>query len=180
MSCSVKPTFKFAGDSGVIEIEDKVGEFTIGKFTGGLVTPDNAAVISVFPIATPVAKPADETVATAVLELAQVTRGVISTTESSEYVPVAVNCLVAPIAKLIVAAGATEIEDNVAGGGDVSVEVDVDVEVDTDEQPTITKIKIVNDIVNRQYPINRVRSVFMIPSLLYSPLFIRRKSDCYK
>lgn len=80
----MEPTARFAGDSGVIEIEDKVGEFTTGKSTGGLVTSDNAAVISVFPIAAPVAKPADETVATAALELAQVTRGVISTTESSE------------------------------------------------------------------------------------------------
>lgn len=92
----------------------------------------------------------------------------------------AVNCLVAPIAKLTVAAGVTEIEDNVAGGGDVSVEVEIDVDVDTDEQLVITKIKKVNDIVNRQCPINRVRFVFMIPSLIYSPLFISRKSDCYE
>ncbi len=77
----------------------------------------------------------------------------------------AVNCLVAPIAKLTVATGVTEIEDNVAGGGDVNVEVDVDVDVDTDEQLAITKIKIVRDIVNKQCSINRVCFLFILPSL---------------
>ena len=57
---------------------------TTGKFTAGLVTPDRAAVILVFPTATPVAKPAEDMVAIAVLELAQVTREEMSAFELSE------------------------------------------------------------------------------------------------
>jgi hypothetical protein len=41
--------------------------------TGGLLTPDNAAVILAVPTATPVAKPVEDMVAPVLLELAQVT-----------------------------------------------------------------------------------------------------------
>jgi hypothetical protein len=55
-------------------MEDSVGAgtFTV-RVTAGLVTPDNEAVISLTPAATPVAKPASEMVAMLVSELTQVT-----------------------------------------------------------------------------------------------------------
>ena len=53
---------------GVVELGD-----TTGKLTGGLVTPAKAAVIFAVPTATPLAKPAEDMVAIAILELAQVT-----------------------------------------------------------------------------------------------------------
>ena len=63
-------------------MEDKLG--VTGKVTAGLVTPDRAAVILVFPAATPLAKPAEEIVAIVVSELVQVTFEVISAVEWSE------------------------------------------------------------------------------------------------
>ena len=53
---------------------DEVGvESPTDKITGRLVIPDMAAVIFVFPSATPVAKPTEEMVATVLSELIQVT-----------------------------------------------------------------------------------------------------------
>ena len=54
------------------------------KGTVLLVIPDRDAAISVLPIATPVARPAGEIVATPVLELLQVTVEVMSAVEPSE------------------------------------------------------------------------------------------------
>jgi hypothetical protein len=48
------------------------GDIT-SKLTDGLVMPDRVAVILVFPVTTPVAKPDEEMVAIVVSELAQVT-----------------------------------------------------------------------------------------------------------
>jgi hypothetical protein len=82
---SVAPTARPPGDSGVIAIEDSVGVGAATfRVTAGLVTPDREAVISAVPAATPVAKPASETVAILVSELAQVTREVMSAVEPSE------------------------------------------------------------------------------------------------
>ena len=87
------------------------------KLTAGLITPDRVAEILVVPAAIPVAKPSlGVMVAMAVLELAQLTCEVISAVDPSEYVPVAVNCWVEPIAKLAgVASSVIAMEDNVAG-----------------------------------------------------------------
>jgi hypothetical protein len=54
------------------------------KGTVLLVIPDRDAVILVLPIATPVARPADDIVATPVLELLQVTAEVRFAVEPSE------------------------------------------------------------------------------------------------
>jgi len=64
-------------------METSTGPITV-KGTVLLVMLDRDAVISVLPIATPVARPADEIVATPVLELLQVTAEVMFAVESSE------------------------------------------------------------------------------------------------
>ena len=79
----VEPTAKLAGEAGATAIEDNVAEdvvveavdaaATTVKLTGGLVTPDRAAVILAVPAATPVAKPVESIVAVPVVSLAQVT-----------------------------------------------------------------------------------------------------------
>jgi hypothetical protein len=74
------------------------------------------------PAATPVASPLLLTVAVGVLDEVQVTCAVISCVVESEYVPVAVNCWVAPTALLAVA-GVTAIEDRVAAAVTVKVAV---------------------------------------------------------
>src|SRR5256885_12572923 len=69
------------------------------------------AVICVVPAATPVASPPDAVmVAVAVVPEAHVTVDVISAVELSLYVPVAVNCCVAPTFKFAGVAGVTAIE----------------------------------------------------------------------
>jgi hypothetical protein len=72
INCWVRPAAKFAGEAGIIAMDDNVGDMTV-KVTGMLATPDRVAVILIVPVATAVAKPAGETVAPPVLELAQVT-----------------------------------------------------------------------------------------------------------
>lgn len=57
---------------------------TTVRVTAGLVTPDLAAVISVLPAATPVARPSVSTVAIDVLELVHVTTDEMSLVEPSE------------------------------------------------------------------------------------------------
>ena len=64
-------------------METSTGPITV-KGTELLVMLDRDAVISVLPIATPVARPAVEIVATPVLELLQVTAEVMFAVESSE------------------------------------------------------------------------------------------------
>jgi hypothetical protein len=64
-------------------METSTGPITV-KGTELLVMLDRDAVISVLPIATPVARPAGEIVATPVLELLQVTAEVMFAVESSE------------------------------------------------------------------------------------------------
>ncbi len=81
----VEPTARLPEESCVTTMEDNVtAGTTTGKPTTGLDTPDRAAVILVFPAATPVAKPAGDMVAVAVLELAQVTLEVMFAVELSE------------------------------------------------------------------------------------------------
>ena len=86
-----------------------------------LVTPESEAVILVVPAVTPVASPPVEMVATLVSELAQFTFEVISAVEPSEYVPVAVNCCVKPVAKLSGRAGVMVMAERVGAGTTVMV-----------------------------------------------------------
>ena len=72
INCCEEPIFKLAGATGVIAIADIIGATTV-KLTGGLIMPDTEAVILTVPVATPVTVPVEDIVATAVLELAQVT-----------------------------------------------------------------------------------------------------------
>jgi len=108
VNCCVAPTFKCAGDAGVTAIE--VIEMTV-SVTPGEVTVPIDAVICVVPPATPVASPPEAVmVAVAVVPEAHVTVAVISAVELSLYVPVAVNCCVAPAFKCAGDAGVTAIE----------------------------------------------------------------------
>ena len=54
----------------------------------------------VVPIPTPVAKPDEDMVLTALLELFHFTFDVMSAVDLSEYAPIALNCWVAPTANL--------------------------------------------------------------------------------
>jgi hypothetical protein len=92
-------------------MEDNVKATTV-KLITGLVTPDKAAVILVFPIATPVARPTEDIVAILGSELAQVTLEVMSAVEPSAYVPVAINSCVSPTPNLSGVVGVTAMEDN--------------------------------------------------------------------
>src|SRR5256885_6408128 len=79
--------------------------------TPGDVTVPIVAVICVVPAATPVASPPEAVmVAVAVVPDAHVTVVVMSAVELSLYVPVAVNCCVAPTFKFAGVAGVTAIE----------------------------------------------------------------------
>jgi len=103
----VLPTATDAG-FGVIAIE--VSEITV-SVTPGDVTVPNVAVMLVVPLATPVASPPEAViVAVAGVPDAHVTVAVISAVELSLYVPVAVNCCVAPTFKFAGVAGVTAIE----------------------------------------------------------------------
>ena len=73
------------------------------------------------PAVTPVASPPVEMVATLVSELDQLTCGVISAVDPSEYVPVAVNCCVEPAARLSGRAGVMVMEERVGAGITVMV-----------------------------------------------------------
>jgi hypothetical protein len=76
---------------GITVIDCRIGAVTVSAAVS--LIESNVAVMSVLPSLTPVAKPAaGSMVATAVLELVQVTLDVISAVLASEYVPVAVYC----------------------------------------------------------------------------------------
>ncbi len=76
------------------------------------ILPEVAEIVLV-PAATPVARPAAVMVATPVLEEAHVTCPVMFFVLPSEYVPVALNCCVAPV-KIVGSAGVTAIDVSVA------------------------------------------------------------------
>lgn len=108
---SVSPTAKILGIAGVTAIDVNSGMTTF-TVAGGLVTPKNEALISIFPVATAVTTPVAEIVAMAISELVQVTSKVMSLVESFEYVPIAVSCEVKPVAKSSGEAGIIATEDN--------------------------------------------------------------------
>ena len=66
-------------EAGVVEVRDP----TV-KISGGLVIPNNVAVILVIPAPTPVPKPPEDIVATDIFELFHVTWGVIAAYAVSE------------------------------------------------------------------------------------------------
>ena len=111
--------------AGVTAIEDNVA--AVAAVTVRVlvpVLPLKAAVMVAVPAALAVARPPVAIVAVAVLDELQVTCVVILVLVPSEYVPVAVNCWVAPTTILAVA-GVTTIEDNVTWAGTVRVAVPV-------------------------------------------------------
>lgn len=118
-----EPTPKISGVAGVTAIDDKAGAGTTFNITTGLVIPETVALMSVLPTLTPVAKPAEDMAAMFVSELTHTTLDVMSLVEPSAYVPVAVNCIVNPTAKLFGVAGVTAIEDNMGIGACVVVVV---------------------------------------------------------
>jgi hypothetical protein len=126
LKCKEEPIAKLRGEFGITAIEDNVTpDVVVGvvevadvavvtvKGTDGLVTPFKDAVMLAVPTVTPLAKPKSSIVAIGVESLVHVTSELRSAVESSEYVPVAVNCWVEPTIKLAGEAGATAIEDNV-------------------------------------------------------------------
>jgi hypothetical protein len=121
VNCWVAFTVKLNGDDCLIAMDNN---FTTGKVTAWLLMSSRDAVISVLPIVIPVTTPLAEMVAASVLELAQVTREVMSAVDPSEYVPVAVNCCREPTCKLFGIDGSMAMDDNLGLG----------------EQPPITKV----------------------------------------
>ena len=113
VNCWVAFTVKLNGEDCLIAMDNN---FTTDKVTDWLLISSKDAVIFVFPIAIPVAIPLTEIVATVVSELTQVTREEMSEVEPSEYVPVAVNCCMAPMCKLFGSDGSTEMDDNLGLG----------------------------------------------------------------
>jgi hypothetical protein len=111
VNCFVVP-FAIDGLAGVTAIDTSVAAVTV-NVSGGLVTPLNAAVICDVPTPAPVARPAEEIVATEVVADTQVAWLVRSCVLVSEYVPVAVNCFVVPLA-IDGLAGVTAIDTSVA------------------------------------------------------------------
>jgi hypothetical protein len=86
------------GSTGVNAIELKIASVMVSSVV--VSSEPKEAVISAEPMATPLARPLSFTVATWVLAEDQVTDAVTSGDVPSEYVPVAINCLVKPLAML--------------------------------------------------------------------------------
>ena len=101
------------GLAGVTAMEDRVAEVTV-KVVFPETFPEVAVMVAV-PAATGVARPLLLTVATDVLEEAQVTWLVISWLVPSEYVPEAANCFVTPTGMLGLA-GVTDTETSAVAG----------------------------------------------------------------
>ena len=99
------------GLAGVTVMEDRVAEVTV-RVVFPEILPEVAVIVEV-PAATAEARPLLLTVATDGFEELQVTCVLIPWLVPSEYVPVAVNCLVIP-AGMLGLAGVTDMEDRVA------------------------------------------------------------------
>jgi hypothetical protein len=85
------------GEAGVTAIETRVGGFTVSTAVLLAMLPDVAVMLEL-PTLRPVASPLALIEATAPLLVFQITEFVILTVLASVYVPVAVNCWVAPFA----------------------------------------------------------------------------------
>ena len=110
-SCWVFPAGRL-GLGGVTEMEDRVAAVTVRVLLPEILP--EAAVMVAKPVATAVARPLLLTVATEVMDELQVTCVVMSRLVPSEYVPVAVNCLVTP-AGTPALTGVTDMEVSTAG-----------------------------------------------------------------
>ncbi len=115
VNCLVVPQ-ALVGLEGVIEIDDSVAEVTV-SVVEAVTLPDVAVIVDV-PAARQDARPLDPAAlliaATAVLDELQVTDAVRSFVVPSEKGPVAVSCLVVPLA-LVGLEGVSEIDKSVAG-----------------------------------------------------------------
>jgi len=109
VNCWVAPTDRLGLD-GVTAMDDRVAEFTV-RVVFPEIVPE-VAVMVVTPVVRAVARPLLLTVAIVVSEELQVTCVVISWVVPSAYVPVAVNCWVAPPGMFRLA-GVTAMEDRV-------------------------------------------------------------------
>ena len=109
VNCWVAPTDRLGLD-GVTAMDDRVAEFTVTVVLPEIVP--EVAVMVVTPVVRAVARPLLLTVAIVVSEELQVTCVVISWVVPSAYVPVAVNCWVAPPG-MFGLAGVTAREDSV-------------------------------------------------------------------
>jgi hypothetical protein len=110
VNCCVAPSW-IDGFAGVMAIEINVGATALTVRVVVPLTGPNAACIVDDPTATLVARPETEIVATEGFEELQVTEFVMVCIEPSLYVPVAVNCCVAPVA-IVALAGETASEAN--------------------------------------------------------------------
>jgi hypothetical protein len=112
VNCFVVP-LAIEGLTGVTAIDTSVAAVTV-NVTGGLTAPDLDTEICVVPVPTPVAKPPPPViVATVVVPDTQLDTCVRSCVLPSVYVPVAVNCKVAPFA-IDGLTGVTAIDTSVA------------------------------------------------------------------
>jgi len=109
VNCWVAPTDRLGLD-GVTAMDDRVAEVTV-RVVFPEIVPE-VAVMVVTPVVRAVARPLLLTVAIVVSEELQVTCVVISWVVPSAYVPVAVNCWVAPPGMFRLA-GVTAMEDRV-------------------------------------------------------------------
>jgi hypothetical protein len=105
------------GVTGVTIIELKVAAMTVSVVSPEMLPEmlSNVAVMSDWPAATPVARPLALTVATSGASDDQETDAVISREVPSEYMPVAVNCLVRSLG-MLGSAGVTAMDVNVGSG----------------------------------------------------------------
>ena len=100
MNCSVLPVARLVF-AGVTAIDTSVADVTVSPVDP--VIPSNAADIVTGPGLTAVASPLLLMVAHVVSEDAQVTCDVRFSVELSDKVPVAVNCSVSPVGRLVLA-----------------------------------------------------------------------------
>jgi hypothetical protein len=107
VNCWVAPKVKL-GLVGITDIEMRVAEFTVR--VANPVIPCKPAPMLAVPVATAVARPLPLMVATDVFDEPQETWAVISWFVPSEFVPIAINCWVAPAGMLGVA-GVTVMVD---------------------------------------------------------------------
>jgi len=113
MNCWVTPVVTLA-EAGVTAIDFRVGTAIATVSVAVPLTPLRVAVITLEPAATAVAIPDELIVATTVFADVQIAVVLTFAVEASLYVAVAVNCLVAPTAKLTVP-GDAEIDVSVFG-----------------------------------------------------------------
>ena len=111
VNCCVAP-LAIVGLTGVTAIDCSVAAVTVNTSAGD-VTPLSAAVMLLVPTPTPVASPPAVMVATVVVAEFQLTDAVMFAVLLSLYVPVAVNCCVAPLA-IVGLTGVTAIDCSVA------------------------------------------------------------------